>query len=371
MSNQKTLSVIVPIYNSEKYLRKCLKSIKKQVVFGGMEVICVNDGSSDNSLNILKSVVANDDRFIIVTQTNQGRSAARNKGLELASGKYIAFVDSDDIVGSSKCTTGKEFQEMVEHMEKDKIDLVVGGINVVHETNHNKALLDKNYYAPSFVGEFEINTDSVLRVNCSSCAKLFRKQIIDKYCLRYPVGLNYEDAFWWFCYAGCIRRAYYVNDFVYTYFRHDSGIMNRTFNTKDTALAVQHVLIIEKVFQFLKNLERVEENRKLIIKLFQIYINLAIEHCKDEDRLYVFWKSGKILRENDIDVSQSDYLSALKEGKLENFNFDPLLLRDARRWQRLAKILNQLFPQKSLRRRVGELFFSLVLSTMKKITRGG
>lgn len=89
------VSIIVPIYNTEKYLQKCLRSIEEQT-YKNIEVIMVNDGSKDNSEKIAASFIQRDARFILVNQNNQGVSAARNHGLDKAHGQYIIFVDSDD-----------------------------------------------------------------------------------------------------------------------------------------------------------------------------------------------------------------------------------------------------------------------------------
>ncbi|MBQ9271409.1 MAG: glycosyltransferase family 2 protein [Alphaproteobacteria bacterium] len=90
------ISVIVPVYNSAKYLQTTLQSVQAQT-FKDFEIICVDDGSNDDSPQILERFAAADNRFKIYRQTNSGGSAARNKGLELACGKYIAFLDNDDI----------------------------------------------------------------------------------------------------------------------------------------------------------------------------------------------------------------------------------------------------------------------------------
>ena len=91
------ISVIIPVYNSEKYLPQCLESIVGQS-YGDIEIICVNDGSKDKSTEILNSYAAKDERIKIINQKNKGQSAARNAGLDVATGKYIAFVDSDDVI---------------------------------------------------------------------------------------------------------------------------------------------------------------------------------------------------------------------------------------------------------------------------------
>ena len=91
------ISVIIPVYNSQKYLQTTLKSLQKQT-FADFEAICIDDGSTDNSPQILAQFATTDKRFKVHHQTNAGGSAARNKGLELATGKYIAFLDNDDIL---------------------------------------------------------------------------------------------------------------------------------------------------------------------------------------------------------------------------------------------------------------------------------
>lgn len=91
------VSVIVPVYNVEKYLRECLNSLVNQTL-KEIEIICINDGSEDSSLEILNEYASKDSRFVIINQENSGQSVARNKGLDVAKGEYIGFVDSDDWV---------------------------------------------------------------------------------------------------------------------------------------------------------------------------------------------------------------------------------------------------------------------------------
>ena len=93
--NKPLISVVVPVYNVEQYLKKCLDSIIKQK-YNNLEIIIVNDGSTDNSQKICQEYVKKDKRIKLITQKNQGLSAARNTGIDNAHGKYISFVDSDD-----------------------------------------------------------------------------------------------------------------------------------------------------------------------------------------------------------------------------------------------------------------------------------
>lgn len=91
----KAFSIIVPVYNVEQYLKQCLDSIVKQT-FEEFEVICINDGSTDNSFNILKEYARKDNHFKLISQENQGQGIARNKGIDIATGKYLLFVEPDD-----------------------------------------------------------------------------------------------------------------------------------------------------------------------------------------------------------------------------------------------------------------------------------
>lgn len=119
------ISVIVPVYNVEKYLERCLDSIINQTL-KDVEIICVNDGSTDNSINILKEYSS---QIIIVNKENGGLSDARNKGLDYASAPYIAFVDSDDWIEETA------FEEAYSAIEKYKTDFVCFGSQKVYEDN--------------------------------------------------------------------------------------------------------------------------------------------------------------------------------------------------------------------------------------------
>lgn len=99
MEAQPLITVIVPVYNVEKYLRRCLDSIIRQT-YQNLEILCIDDGSIDNSGEICEQYVARDARIKVIHQENQGLSTARNKGLDTATGEYIAFVDSDDYIAA-------------------------------------------------------------------------------------------------------------------------------------------------------------------------------------------------------------------------------------------------------------------------------
>lgn len=118
------VSVIVPVYNLENYIGKCLSSLKEQS-YSDVEIIVINDGSTDGSLQILNNYAASDPRIVIIDQENAGVSAARNAGISAASGEYLLFVDGDDYVGSGY------IRSLVEAAEPNSADLVIGGYTSV------------------------------------------------------------------------------------------------------------------------------------------------------------------------------------------------------------------------------------------------
>ena len=131
------VSVIIPVYNVENYIRRCLNSVISQT-WTDIEIICVNGGSTDNSLDILLEYIEKDERIIIVDQANQGVSVARNAGLKIAQGELIAFIDSDDWIHE------QYFELLVNAQRQTNADCVVCGVMETSKENVNKILYDKD-----------------------------------------------------------------------------------------------------------------------------------------------------------------------------------------------------------------------------------
>lgn len=169
------LSIIVPIYNVEKYLSKCLDSILAQS-FSDFELILINDGSQDHSNLIMEEYAQKDKRIITVYKENQGVSAARNTGLELAHGKYIGFVDADDWISSNM------YNDIISDMEEHSADLGIVGLKYTKDYNASitqtiitdKAILKQEQLAAEL---FHIPHT----ISSSVCNKLFRKDHIKQF----------------------------------------------------------------------------------------------------------------------------------------------------------------------------------------------
>ena len=134
----KKVSIIIPVYNVEKYLRQCLDSVVNQT-FKDFECICINDGSTDNSYNILKEYVQKDNRFTVINlPENKGQGNARNRGLKIAKGKYIIFIDSDDWVKEN------HIEQLYNNIEKNNTDVVIAEI-IKYDNAANSFITNKNY----------------------------------------------------------------------------------------------------------------------------------------------------------------------------------------------------------------------------------
>lgn len=139
MNEKALISLIIPVYNTEKYLCECLDSVIGQK-FADLEILCVNDGSTDNSLDILKEYALRDKRIKVISQENQGLSGARNTGIQRASGKYICFLDSDDILAEGS------LEEMYRLSSEDDLEILCFDADCFYETEELEIKEHKDEY---------------------------------------------------------------------------------------------------------------------------------------------------------------------------------------------------------------------------------
>ena len=141
--NEPKISIIVPIFNGELYLEECLNSLVNQT-FNDIEIICVNDGSTDNSMKILEDFQKKDSRIEIISQPNQGVSIARNNGVNQANGEYVLFVDSDDWLDLDACA------ELYSNAVSNDSDIVL--FNSVIENESNPVHLE--YFSGNLINDY-------------------------------------------------------------------------------------------------------------------------------------------------------------------------------------------------------------------------
>ena len=215
------VSVIVPIYNVEEYLEECLESIRNQT-YTNIEVILVNDGSTDGSREICESYCEKDIRFRLINQENQGQSVARNRGVKESVGQYIMFVDSDDVVNTDVLEVLLPYMktdvDIVEcEMTREKEAFFLNKIpTIVFEGNSKEAIL---------------NCIAFRAVKFCAFTKLYRREIVEK--IPFLEGYIYEDVFTGINYLNHIRKIIVVDYIGYYYRVRPNSIMTKSFNEKN------------------------------------------------------------------------------------------------------------------------------------------
>ncbi|MDR1460680.1 MAG: glycosyltransferase [Campylobacteraceae bacterium] len=270
------ISLIIPVYNVEKYLPKCLDSAINQTL-KDIEIICVNDGSTDGSLDILRKYEKKDNRIIIIDQKNGGLSASRNAGLDIAKAPYIMFIDSDDWIESD--TLKVHYETMV----KEKADVIIGNFIAVPESEadikrHNNYV---KYYSSleKPEGKYEF-TGNFKDYRSSSCCKLYKKEIIDKYNLRFPTSLINEDEAWHWYYFSHIKSIYCLEKAYYNRLVRSNSIMS---NREIHGIGILDMLyILEHIFNYLVKQDLYNKYKEQYIEYFKKNKKAILGRCSKD-----------------------------------------------------------------------------------------
>jgi glycosyltransferase involved in cell wall biosynthesis len=262
------ISVVVPVYNVEKYLKGCLDSILNQS-YKDFEVICVNDGSTDNSLSILEEYAAKDSRINIITQVNQGLGMARNAGIPAANGDYILFVDSDDYIE----------QGMFEHLAQQLTsnpDVVIFGAKTLNCKNNR--IYKGQYSSKWFKRKF--SKHKLFKYHMVAWNKLYRKEFLIKNNINFDKVKTGEDqAFGIKCYVLAQSAIIIKKDF-YVYRKNREGALTTTKTKKDLS-PIQNTLRIEKF------LSEYNVSDKLKDKILTKYLLKCLSWYGKTDKTYL------------------------------------------------------------------------------------
>ena len=257
------VSVLIPVYNVEKYLSRCLESIVKQTLTQ-IEIICVNDGSTDGSLEILEKYQKEDSRIIIINKENGGLPSARNAGLDRAKGKYVGFVDSDDFVEPNM------FEKLYRTAEDEKSEIVICGANVFPEEPRASQWL-YDCLSPEYkkINGFDVAT---LFFDVSSTPFLWRtlikREIIEKNHLRLQedIMIGEDKAFQCKVYplAKSITK---IPDKLYNYFWYREGsLMNQTVYGNPEKKVLEHGRLIAHIADVVKKYSEKEQIEKSFLE---------------------------------------------------------------------------------------------------------
>lgn len=295
MDKNLKISVIVPVYNSEKYLDNCLKSLIFQT-YNNLEIICVNDGSTDESLSILQKYQNTDSRIKVVSQPNKGVSSARNTAFEIASGDYVSFIDSDDWVLLNL------YQTFVDTIQKlgQYADIFI--FNVASYFEGQNDIVPRIFFSVSdwnnHSSELSIHTfddcKNPFGRNLSAANKIFRRSFLAENDIKFLENIKYEDQLF-YAQAMFNAKSILLNDNIFYKYRN-------YFNGSATGEITPKVFDIFKIIDYVE-FEVYKHNKYEEYKyaLFQYKYSMLFQHyylCPQELKEKYFEKMKKYIIQN-------------------------------------------------------------------------
>lgn len=290
------ISIIIPVYNTEKYIKKCLESIIVQQL-KEVEIICVNDGSTDNSLEVLKQYQNIDNRIVIIDKKNGGASSARNMALNIARGEYCLNIDSDDWIEQNY------LKDMYERAKKDNLDIVISDIVKDYKVTNKKIIIkDLNISNNKIINGLEyIKLFFTVNGYGYTCNKLIKRELYEENNIRYNEDIFLLEDTEVLCKLayfskkiGKLNKAYYH----YIQWENNGSTQARVKSLNDIFICMENLIIFyteKKQFEIV-NLIREDKNIHLLARSiendylekeeYSKFIDKFVKSIKNENELY-------------------------------------------------------------------------------------
>lgn len=275
----KLISVIIPVYNVADYLKICIDSVLKQS-YNNLEIILVDDGSTDISGNICDDYALKDNRIVVIHKENGGLSDARNAGMQIATGEYIAFVDSDDFIHKDMYRTLKEL------LEQYDADLAIanwvgftnGQEDKIKDRRTGKILTLKNQELLQFL----IHGKSSYKISYSVWDRLYKRELIQDFC--FPKGKCYEDVLWSAQIFHKAVKGVYIDKSLYYYRRREDSIVGKDSKSKlSKRVITDEIPQIEAQIEFLKSVGEDDLADEVMFFLYQLLLNYYTRSCYNDN----------------------------------------------------------------------------------------
>lgn len=325
--SQPKVSIIVPVYNVEKYLEKCINSLRMQSLTD-IEIILVDDSSKDSSLEICQKAAEEDTRIKVIHKINEGAGMARNAGLEIATGEYIGFIDSDDFVAEDM------YETLCSKADKYGSDLILSGIlfvdgNMFSEAGERESKIyfdtDTHFETSESLKELRMGIVGALpedlddsKYGMGVVKNLFKNEIIKKNNIEFQSERNMisEDALFMIDYISCIKKATGVPEAFYNYQRNGNSI-SKSYKSDRLEKSLAFVREVEKRYE--KDIE--PDTYKIYIYRFwqamcRVLCSQEIMYATDNNVKFALLK--KRLK---MICTQSITIKALKEYPIKTLPF--------------------------------------------------
>lgn len=329
MSNKEIfISIVIPVYNSELYIDECLQSILKQKMIENIELICVNDGSSDSSLTILNSYKKKFPNMVIIDQKNTGSAIARNNGLQTANGEYIYFVDNDDYLANDTCLS--ELYNVAKRASLDILNFnhLILKNNSLHKYSINR---EKNRI---YTGKEYLATSQKGNITNTPWDKILKRSYLKEINFAYTSGVISDDAEALLPLFYDAQRVSFIDIFAYVYRIRPNSVMTGEKTEK-------YIISTQKILETYINYYNNEENKgirrfikSLIFNRLLSYYELLLEkkeffnRYKDNYEIYKTKYLNKL--ERFFIENEERYLDKYKNSKsklVKKLNFNYLIRR--------------------------------------------
>lgn len=312
LSSNACISIIIPVYNAEDTIKRAVESCLNQT-YKNIEIICVNDGSKDNSLNLLKELEAKDLRVKIINQANRGPSRARYNAIKEATGEYLMFLDADDWYEPNMV------KSMVKALENNNTDFAICDNNIIEIGNLgslNKVI--KNHCSLSFSGYKNVSHKDFNRsINNTLWNKIFKTEILKQNNIQYPTGLlQYDDKIFILKYLCCIKNCYALTEKLYNYvIGNPNSLMGKVFTNKNKRHEFDFLFCFADFFEWAKR-QNLQEEMVLYVINNQFWASIPFWYKKlSKINKYKMYKHIKNFIEKYKILSESENFKNIQQCK--------------------------------------------------------
>lgn len=298
MKNNLKVSIIIPVYNSGKYLETCLNSILAQT-YKNLEIIIINDGSTDNSPEIIENYEKDDSRIKVITQKNQGLSASRNNGLKKATGDYVTFVDSDDEIELTM------IGDMLEKLKETNSDIAVCSFKEKFSDGKIKNF-NKNY--PEKILTKKEALSSMLKEEgfmVSTTMKLFPKSYFKN--VEFPIGKLHEDVGTTYKLIMKAEKIVFLPNEYYIYNHHEDSIISKKFDNRKLDLITLTDGMCDEIEKTYPDLKNVTNERRMRAR-FSILRQIPLDN-KESKKIINYLKNNKEYITKNPEASKIDKIA--------------------------------------------------------------
>ncbi len=282
------LSIIIPIYNSEKYLKECIDSILNNKTKYNYEILVINDGSTDSSLKILKEY--KDKRIKIINQKNGGAAKARNNGLDNAVGKYISFIDSDDFIK----------ENYIETLMNEAISYDADIVKCGYYTKYDNFL--ENNYGIVYRNNNGLGND-ILKIEGFLWMSVIKRSIL--YDIRLPEGYWYEDMVMRSLIFPTCKKVIGIKDCLYYYRQHDNNI-SKTVEHSINYKCLSQYYLPRYIYQYAKNINLKIDNiyKQVLLNELEVISYTRLNKLPLKIKKKIFYLNSKFIKNLELNYNE-------------------------------------------------------------------